>query len=335
MAKEFLLFGGENCDSYRINFENIISFKINGIDFKDLKNKKIENVNTYELITNTPFLKSARHDVFYFPLPYDYNDFTSFMICYIDKKIYYRLRWRNTYDYRCINQSIEKINEGWKYTYNYHYKSKYFLLSNFELMVKQALGVNNFAGLTEDKIKNMEELYISFEKCLFTNSQYNDFLKDLAKLENLKVLCIDFYDCFLNETKWLKGIAKVCPNLKILDLNGYYDPKIVDYFPNLKRCFMPDCRKLHGKYLKIIENNTSYQKLKLNNIEFFKTLHTEVNSLFNIGHITKQELEQYQEYIHKQEKSATENYYLYDYMSYDDCIDEEEIKYEEIESGTL
>lgn len=237
MSKNFIEFTGENCDLYRVYFEDIESLKINGMDYKDFIKLKEKKVCSYKLVTYKPIMVKEYFSNFKncYPRFYNYMDFTHLKICYGNRKYFYGVNWIGDNDYYSYGQDVLKFGDKWIYVGRKNRKTTFFKTYEFEILVKLKLGLSFGSKLTLKDIEKIESFSFNHNDFFEVN---DDHYEDLSKLINLKELYISNY---LEGMDYIK-VAKACKKVEKLFIEDieFRDTTILDCFANLKECYMEE-----------------------------------------------------------------------------------------------
>ena len=224
--ERYIEFVGENLDVYRIPDSYIVSFTINGLDYKDFIKGKEKKIYSYKLITKESIRSFLTCKC---SAPYIWRDFVSLYI-YTNKEYKYEIEWLGENELYSYAQDIRRNDGLWVYTHDMSLKPSYFKTCEIELLIKEKLNMHFNDILTKEDISKVDKLYIDEYRIRYLNS---DHYEDIEKLYNLEELEIDFCYVQLDINRLRNN------NLKKLWLRGYNKKKIkkINGLENLEKVY--------------------------------------------------------------------------------------------------
>lgn len=237
---KYITFISENGDCYRLYPDNIISANFNGKNIEDfiysqknlinyeIKMKQIWKYNQYKFY-NKRYSK-----------PYSYCDFCGVEFTFNDMIAYYDLIWCNNLDYKDYSQTVKKIRNGYKITYDINRKKDIFKSYYFEQLVKDMLFMPYDKPLKGEDILNINKLEID----RLVHIEIEENLEDFAKFTNLKQLRIEDFSYIYDPLKTLLEILDYLPNLNKLIIDHPFSKEELKHlckYKNIKSLVISDC----------------------------------------------------------------------------------------------
>ena len=224
--KCYIEFVSENLDVYRIPDSYIVSFTINGLDYKDFIKEKEKKIYSYKLITKDPIRTFLTCDC---SAIYKWRDFV-WLYIYTNKESKYEIEWPGENELYSYAQDIRRNDDLWVYTHDMSLKTSYFKTYEIELLVKEKLNMHYNDILTKDDLSKVDRLYIDEYRIRNLNTNHYDDIEKLYNLEELEIDC-----CYLKlDINRLKNSS-----IKKLWLRGYKKKKIkkINGLPNLEKVY--------------------------------------------------------------------------------------------------
>ncbi len=237
VLKNMLVFVGENCGSYNIPFSQIVSFTIDGMDFKEFLATGAKRFSSYKLVLNAPILLERSLGDKYendFPHLYDYNDFVDLTIYTEKEKYEFDCLWEGTADYYTYAQALWREGKQYIYSFDRNRKPTFFQTSEVEAYVRNCLDIPATRAVEEADVLKIEDLNFSEE---FLGEIRKETYEDLKKFSNVREIDCEYYISAEEGKISLRRLAECFPMVETIFIDDYFEfsPVELTHFKRLQK----------------------------------------------------------------------------------------------------
>lgn len=220
-----------------VPMENVLSFTMDGEDFRLFLCRGRDRFDRYELVLRTyAQAEEGEADPYHETYPHIFaGRWLDKMEIFLQGKRYVFTELLENGAYWTLAQRVTRRGDTYIYSFDRTRRPVYFSTPEFELDVSAMLNLPHDISPTEADAAKIEE--IELDDDLF-GSFREEYLHDLAKLPNLKSL--SFWGLTQTEVPFdeagMRRLGEACPCVEMLEIGDYIeiDPHGLAYFPALR-----------------------------------------------------------------------------------------------------